>query len=321
MPLFRDLNKSANDVLTKDYPHEVPLEIEIKQSSKNATFTHNVKRFDQTIEGSINAKFKLGLLPGLTGEIRYGGIMSHMFDLSYRPIDIPGLIANIRHDQKKGNIIDMGLEHQIAGSHMKFNMIQNLSKGGIAPMSWNFSICHSQLLQKCLQLRTGVELTGTAAAGDLLMIPNKYSIGAAVIGNFNDGLQWTASIKTVPNKDTMFGRIIAQIYSNRLTNGLSLAAQISHNLDDKKTGVSLGGHWESGNNNSLPFSQARLKLTQEGLISGSITHVINNRAALVIGAQICPTATGGGGAGSAGAGGSIAAGDDFKIGVKVLING
>jgi len=280
MVLFKDLNKSSVDGLTKDFPHDKPWDVEFKHSSKNPQFTQNacvsaaggfdssstLKYFvkDSTVEAKLanngggHVDFKLGLdqyVKGLTFGTR----------------------AERRAGKAAADVLSFSSEYKAPSLHGKFQ---------VEPFSASWA---ANAVASYKKMDVGNFQVGGEASGALDVSSLKYAVGAAFVGETKTGdCQWTLSVKTAPQEGATFGKLFGNIHVATLkplnsSGPAELSAEVQHSLIDQKTAISFGGLWYT---DASKNSYVKAKLNQDAKLDFSVTQKLSELVTATLGTQM-----------------------------------
>ncbi|KYK70678.1 eukaryotic porin protein [Toxoplasma gondii TgCatPRC2] len=269
MVLFKDLNKSCADLLTKGYPHEKAWDLEYKYKSKNPEIVNTAS---VSPAGAFDASSKLKYcVSDVTTEVKMMAMGKSTIDVKYAAPKLKGLTLGAKFDRRgdktSKDSLDIVAEYKLPTIHSFFS---------VNPLASSFNFGN---VVEYTAFRIGSEVSGKFDASAM-----KYAVGASYTGVASKAGEFTLSLKTAPSGDAMFGRMIGSVHGKTTDNkSAELAAEVDCNLLDGRTNIQFGGLWYL-NDKKDTFLKA--KLTQNARVSVALTHKVCDYVSATIGSQI-----------------------------------
>jgi len=280
--LFKNLNKSSKDVLTKDFPLEKPWEIEFKHSSKNPQFTQNASTSASGVLDSASTIKYVVKDTTFEGKVANNG-GGHVDAKILMDKYVKGLNFQARAERRAGkatsDVVSLTSEYCSPCFHGTVR-VQPVSA------SWGVDGVATYKKQDVGQLHVGGDVSGGLDVSSL-----KYAVGAAFVGqNPSSDCLWTVSVKTAQQEGNQFGKVLGNIHVSSLkpTAGMGaapaeLSAEVQYSLVDSKTSVVFGGLWYTDLTKRSFF---KAKLNQDAKVDLSMTHRLSDQVTATLGAQL-----------------------------------
>lgn len=270
MVLFRDLNKASADLLGKGYPHEKAWDLECKYKSKNPEIINTAS---VSPGGGFDASSKMKYcIKDVTTEVKMMANGKSTIDVKYSTPKLNGLTLGTKFDRRgektSKDCLDVSAEYYSPAFHSFFS---------VNPFASSFNL--SSVFQYNT-VRLGSELHGKFDMSSL-----KYAVGAAYTGVASRGGEFTVCLKTAPQGDGSFGRVIGSVHGRTSDRQpTELAAEVDYNvLEGGRANIQFGGLWYL-NPQSDTFLKA--KLSQNARLSFALSHRICDFVCATIGSQV-----------------------------------
>jgi len=280
MVLFKNINKSSKDVLTKDFPQDKPWDIEFKHSSKNPQFTQNASTSPSGgLDSASTIKYvvKNTTFEGKVANNGGGHIDVKVLMDNY----VKGLNVQARAERRAGkaasDVVTLTSEYFAPCFHGTVRL-QPESR------SWGIDAVASYKKQDFGQLNVGGDVSGKLDVSSL-----KYAVGAAfAVQDVNSDCLWTVSLKTGQQEGNQFGKLFGNVHVASLKSPIGtapaeLSAEVQYSLIDYKTSVVFGGLWYTDLTKKNFF---KAKLNQDAKVDLSMTHKLSDQVTATVGAQL-----------------------------------
>lgn len=269
MVLFRDLNKPSADLLSKGYPHDKAWDLEYKYKSKNPEIVNTASVGSG---GAFDASSKLKYcVNDVTTEIKMMATGKSTVDVKYAAQKLKGLTLGAKFDRRgeksSKDSLDVSAEYKHPTFHSFFS---------VNPLSSSFNLGN---VIEYNAFRLGGEVTGK-----LDSLSMKYSLGAAYSGSASKAGVFSVCLKTAPQGEAIFGRLIGNIHGKTSEKkSTELAAEVDYSFIDRRTSIQFGGLWYL---NDQKDTYLKAKLNQNARMSVALTHRVCDYVSATIGSEI-----------------------------------
>lgn len=300
MVLFRGLNKPCSDLISRDFVHDKPWEVELKHTGRNPVLTQNASINPAGVFAASSSIRHTGPWGFVDAKFATGFVST---DASFKSPYLPGLTVGGRIERKnvaaapKGSreTADVSIEFNgsdttaqlgknggcaaaILGPHMRFNMSPFM-------LNWTASATSGVAFGTDTVGRIGAEVSGPK---DLRTL--SYSVGGSITQTTKDK-SWSVAVMGTPFEGRPFGKILGTAHcKNNIPGAAEVGAEVVHYPATSQTDVSFGGLWYLNQpvGGGRTDTALKLKVSHDAKAAVSFSHKVSDTVTATVSAQVDP---------------------------------
>lgn len=286
MVLFKDICKASTDLLTKDFPHDKPWDVEAKYEGDNTKFincatispTSNVDASTCMKYSSKSVKSELKISE-FNGEMK--GVLLDVSSSMRKYVE--GLSLGTRLERKtkgKGtcsDTLDISCEYENPRVH---------ARAQFNPLATTFSTSSCITCNRPYNVHVGGEVSGGVDMSAL-----KYNIGGAYTHKVSSIGNWNVALTTCGSLDQGLDKMLCNVHTSNqkplsdkpYIGPSEMAMEVKYSFVEAKTGVTFGGLWYLDQNKRTSL---KAKVGGNANVALAISHMFSPAVTGILGMQV-----------------------------------